>query len=98
MRYAGNYWKSKDELIKKCSSIDPYSLTGQCLPISKYLHQLSTDIGCNLEDLPVGMVDRHGWRGRDRDRRHRKRERQRQRETERERERDRTVLSVQLDK
>ena len=30
--------------------------------VRAYLHQLSGDIGCNLEDLPGAMDDWDGWR------------------------------------
>ena len=37
-------------------------------PGRTYLHQLSTDIGCCLEDLPEVMDDIDGWRERERER------------------------------
>ena len=48
-----------------------------------FMHQLSADPGCTLEDRPGAMDDRDGWRVRARER-ERERDRQTDRQTERE--------------
>ena len=65
-RYAGHFWRSKDELISDVllwipthgrASMDWLAIT--------YIHLLCTDTGCSLENLPGAMDDRNRWRERE---------------------------------
>ena len=52
-------WKSKDEFISNIflwTSTHGHTSVGWHAKI--YIHQLCADIGCSLEDLPVGMDDK----------------------------------------
>ena len=61
----GNCWKSKDKHISNVFLRTPsHGQAGVRRPARTYLHQLSTDTGCSLEDLPNGMDDRDKWQGR----------------------------------
>ena len=62
-RYAGHFWKTKDELIgdilwqttlHECASVG--------WPTKACLQQLCADIRCSLEDLQGAMDDRDKWR------------------------------------
>ena len=57
------YGISNDELI---SNNRLWALTHGCVSIGQpartYPHQLRTDTGCNLEDLPGAIDDKVGWR------------------------------------
>ena len=58
IRYVGHCWKSKDELTNYVFLWAPShrrASVGQ--PKRTYLHQLCTDTGCCLGDLPRAMDD-----------------------------------------
>ena len=67
-RHAGNYWRSKDELIRDVLLWTPtYGCAKAGRPARTYIQQLCEDTGCNPEDLPGAMNDREKWRERVRD-------------------------------
>ena len=64
-RYAGNGWKSKDELISELFLWTPSRRRASVGRLNRnYLQKFYTDAGCGLEDQPEAMYDRNGWRER----------------------------------
>ena len=64
-RHAGNCWKSRDELISDILLWTPSRGRAKVgRPARTYIQQLCADTKCSLEDLPVAMDDREGWRER----------------------------------
>ena len=67
-RYAGHYWRSRDELI---SDVLQWTLTyGRAKagwPARIYIQQLCEDTGCSPNYLPEVMNEREKWRERFRD-------------------------------
>ena len=62
-RYAGHYWKSRDELISDVLLWTPtYGRAKAGRPARTYMQQLCEDTGCSPEDLPEAMNDREKWR------------------------------------
>ena len=60
-RHAGHCWRSKDELISDILLWTPsYGRAKAGRPARNNMQQLCADTGCNLEDLPGAMEDRHG--------------------------------------
>ena len=59
-RHAGHWCRSKDILLWIPSH-------GVVRPARTYQHQICTDTGCSLEDLPEAMNDRDRWRERERE-------------------------------
>ena len=67
-RYAGHYWRSKDELISDVLLWTPtYDRAKAGQPGRTYIQQLCEDTVCSLEDLSEAMSDREKWRERVRD-------------------------------
>ena len=67
-RYAGHWWKSRDEPISDILLWTPSQRRAKAgRPARTYIQQLCADTGCSLEDLPEEMDDREGWRERVRD-------------------------------
>ena len=67
-RYAGHYWKSRDELISDVLLWTPtYGRAKAGRPARIYIQQLCEDTGCSLEDIREAMDDREKWRERVRD-------------------------------
>ena len=67
-RHAGNYWKSKDELISNVLLWTPaYGQAKAGWPARTYIQLLCEDTGCSAEDLPKAMNDMKKWRERLRD-------------------------------
>ena len=52
------------ELISDILPVDPFIWTKAGQPAKTYIQQFRADRGCSLEDLPVAMDDRDGWRER----------------------------------
>ena len=64
-RHAGHYWRGKDELISDALRwIPSHGREKFGRPATTYLHQLCTDTGFSLEDLPGRVNDRDEWRKR----------------------------------
>ena len=67
-RHAGDYWRSRDELI---SDVLLWTLTyGRAKagrPARTYIQQLCEDTGCSPEDMPEAMNDKEKWREKVRD-------------------------------
>ena len=64
-RYAGQCWKSKDELTSDVLLWTPtYDGQKHGRPTRTYIQQLCEDTGCSPEDLPDAMNDREKWRER----------------------------------
>ena len=64
-RYAGHYWRSRDELISDVLLWTPsHGRAKAGRPARNYIQQLSADTGCSPEDLPKAMDDREVWRER----------------------------------
>ena len=63
-RYAGHYWRSRDEFI---SNVLLLTSTYGRAKAQTYIQQLCEDMGCSPEDLPKAMNDRDKWRERIRD-------------------------------
>ena len=67
-RYAGNCWRSRDELISDVLLWTPtHGRAKAGRPARTYIQQLCEDTGCCPEDLPEAMNDREKWRERVRD-------------------------------
>ena len=67
-RHAGNFWRSRDELISDIPLWTPtYGRAKAGRPSRTYIQQLYEDTGCNPENLPEAMNDREKWRERVRD-------------------------------
>ena len=67
-RYAGHFWRSKDELISVLLLWTPaYGQAKAGRPARTYIEQLYEDTGCNPEDFQKTMNDREKWRERVRD-------------------------------
>ena len=67
-RYAGQCWRSKDELISNVLLwIPAYGQAKAGRPARTYIQQLCEDTGCSPEDQPEAMNDREKWRERVRD-------------------------------
>ena len=67
-RHAGNYWRSRDELISDVLLWTPTHVRAKAgRPARTYIQQLCEDTGCCPEDLPRAMNDREKWRERVRD-------------------------------
>ena len=67
-RYAGHYWRSRDDLIRDVLLWRPsHGLAKAGRPARTYIQQLCADTGCSPEDPPEAMNDREGWRERVRD-------------------------------
>ena len=65
-RFAGHWWRSKDELISDILLSTPtYGCASVGQPVKPHLHLLSVDTGYSLEDLPGEEDDRDGWRERE---------------------------------
>ena len=61
-RYAGHYWRSKDELISDILLWDPsYGCAGIGRLTRTYRQQLCTDTGYSLENLAGVMNDWDKW-------------------------------------
>ena len=59
IRHAGHCWKSKDEIVSNILLWTPthgHANVGR--PAKTYVHQLSADLACSLEDLLGVMNDR----------------------------------------
>ena len=57
-RHAGDYWRSKDELISDIFLWTPsYGRAKEEPPARIYIQQLCANTRCNLEDLPGAMDD-----------------------------------------
>ena len=64
-RHAGHWWKSKDKLISDVFLWIPSpGLAKLGRPPRTYLQQLYANTRCSLENLPVAMDNRDGWRER----------------------------------
>ena len=62
-RHAGNYWRSRDELISDVLLWSPSHGRAKAeWPARTYVQQLYVVRGCSPEDLPVAMDHREGWR------------------------------------
>ena len=58
-RHTGHWWKSKDKLIKDILLGTPkHGHTSIGRQTKTFINQLCEDIGCCLEDLPIGMDDK----------------------------------------
>ena len=67
-RYAGHFWRSRDELISDVLLWTPsHGRAKSERPARTYIQQLCEDTGCSPEDLPEAMNYREGWRERVRD-------------------------------
>ena len=67
-RYAGHYWRSRDELISDVLLWTPsHGRAKAGRPARTYIQQLSVDTGCSPVDLPEAIDEREGWRERVRD-------------------------------
>ena len=67
-RYAGHYWRSRDDLISDVLLVTPtYGRAKAGRPARTYIQQLCENTGCSPEDLPEAMNDREKWRDRVRD-------------------------------
>ena len=67
-RYAGHYWRSKDELISDVLLWTPTYGQAKAGRLARtYIQLLCEDTGCGPEDLPEVMNDREKWRERVRD-------------------------------
>ena len=67
-RYAGHYWRSRDELISDVLLWTPTHGRAKAGRLARtYIQQLCEDTGCSPEDLPEAMNDREKWRERVRD-------------------------------
>ena len=64
-RYAGHYWRSRDELVSDVLLWTPaYGQAKAGRPARTYIQQVCEDTGCSPEDLPEAMNDREsGERG-----------------------------------
>ena len=61
-RHAVHCWRNKDKIISDVLLWTPtHELISVGWPARPYLHQLSADTGCNLEDFPEAMNDRDRW-------------------------------------
>ena len=61
-RYAGHYWRCRDELTSDVLPWTPtYGRAKVGRPTRTYIQQLCEDTGCNPEDLPEAMNDREKW-------------------------------------
>ena len=59
IRHAGHCWRGKNEIITNAFL---WTFTHGRVSVSRtYLHQLGTDTGSSLEDLPGATDDRVGW-------------------------------------
>ena len=66
--YAGQCWRSKDEIISEVLLWTPsHGRVKAERPARTYIQQLCVDMGCGPEDLPEAMNDKEGWRERVRD-------------------------------
>ena len=64
-RYAGHYWRSRDELISDALLWTPtYGRAKAGRPTRTCIQQLCEDTGCSPEDLPEEVNDREKWRER----------------------------------
>ena len=60
-RYAGHFWRRRDELISDVLLWTPaYGRAKAGRPARTYIQQLSEDTGCSPEDLPEAMNDKGG--------------------------------------
>ena len=67
-RYAGHYWRSRDEITGDMLQWTPtYGRAKAGWPARKYIQQLCEDTRCSPEDLPEAMNGREEWRERVRD-------------------------------
>ena len=67
-RYAGHWWRSRDQLIRDVPRWTPtYGRAKAGRPARTYIQQLCEDTGCSPEVLPEAMNDREKWRERVRD-------------------------------
>ena len=67
-RYAGHWWRSRDELISDVLLWTPtYGRAEAGGPARTYIQQLCEDTGCSPEDLLEAMNDREKWGERVRD-------------------------------
>ena len=62
-RYAGHWWRSRDELIRDVLLWTPSHRWVKAGRAARtYMQQLCADTGCSLEDRPEAMDDREEWR------------------------------------
>ena len=67
-RHAEYCWRSSDELINNVLLWTPtHGRAKAGRPTRTYIQLFSVDTGCSLEDLPIAMDDRGGWRERVKD-------------------------------
>ena len=67
-RHAGYCWRSRDELHKWCTPMDPHIWPSKSRTTSSNIHTAAArGYGCSLENLPEGMNDREKWRESGRD-------------------------------
>ena len=65
-RYAGHYWRNRDELISDVLLWTPtYGRTKAGRPARTYIQQLCNNTGFGPEDLSEAMNDREKWRERE---------------------------------
>ena len=61
-KHAGHWWRRKNELLSDTFLwTTTHGHTSDDQPTKTYIHQLSIDIGCHLEDLPRAMINRNRW-------------------------------------
>ena len=63
MRFAGHCWRIKSELTSDLLLWYPIHRTrSRGRPVNTYIDQLSSDTGCEREELTNAMQYRDGWR------------------------------------
>ena len=63
MRFTGHCWRSKNELASDLLLWYPnHGKKSRGRPINTYFDQLSSDTGCEREELSNAMQDRNCWR------------------------------------
>ena len=63
LRFAGHCYRHKDELASKLLLWQPsHGKRSRGAPAKTYIDQLSCDVGCPAEDLPLMMQNRDQWR------------------------------------
>ena len=62
MRFAGHCWRSKNELASDILLLYPnHGKRSRGRPAKTYVDQLSSDTGCEREELSNAKQDRDGW-------------------------------------
>ena len=63
MRFAGHFWRNKDELASDVLLWKPaHGIRSRGPPCKTFIDQQAEDAGCFKEDLPTAMAERDQWK------------------------------------